>query len=134
MAQNDGRVVSNFIIQALNNLPITIYGKGVQTRSFCYVDDLINGLIKFMNTDNKIVGPINIGSNQEISIKDLAIKIIKLTNSKSDIQFLKPLSDDPMQRKPDLLLAKKIINWTFDTKLDKGIYSTIKFFREKLNS
>ena len=134
MHKNDGRVMSNFIIQALNNLPITIYGKGLQTRSFCYVDDLINGLIRFMNTDNNIVGPINIGSDQEISIKDLALKIIKLTNSKSDIQFLEPLSDDPMQRKPDLLLAKKIINWTFDTKLDEGINSTIKFFKETLNS
>ena len=97
MHRNDGRVISNFIIQALQNLPITIYGKGSQTRSFCYVDDLIDGLIRFMNTDNSITGPINLGSDQEISIIDLAVKIIKLTNSKSKIKFFKALSDDPMQ-------------------------------------
>jgi len=134
MHKNDGRVMSNFIIQALKNLPITIYGKGLQTRSFCYVDDLIDGIIDFMNTDDSITGPINLGSNQEISIKDLALKIIELTNSKSEIKFLKPLADDPMQRKPDLSLAEKVIDWKFLIDLDKGIESTIKFFREKLNS
>ena len=133
MHKNDGRVMSNFIIQALQNLPITIYGKGSQTRSFCYVDDLIDGLISFMNTDNSITGPINLGSNQEISIKDLALKIINLTNSKSEIKFLKPLSDDPMQRKPDLKLAKRMIDWNFDVRLDDGIKKTIKFFKEKLD-
>ncbi len=133
MHRNDGRVISNFIIQALQNLPITIYGKGSQTRSFCYVDDLIDGLIRFMNTDNNITGPINLGSNQEISIKDLALKIIKFTNSKSKIKFFKPLSDDPMQRKPDLKLAKKIIDWKFDIRLDDGIKKTIKFFKKKLD-
>ena len=134
MHKNDGRVISNFIIQALNNKPITIYGQGLQTRSFCYVDDLIDGLIRFMNTDNGITGPVNLGSDQEISIKDLAVKIIELTNSKSELKFLKSLADDPMQRKPDLSLAKKIIDWRFNVELDKGIKSTIKFFREKLNS
>jgi len=134
MHKNDGRVMSNFIIQALKNEPITIYGEGLQTRSFCYVDDLVVGLINFMNTDSNIVGPINIGSNQEISIKDLAVKIIKLTNSKSEIKFLKPLLDDPMQRKPDLSLAKKVINWSFDVNLEDGINSTINFFKEKINN
>ena len=134
MHKNDGRVMSNFIIQALKNEPITIYGEGLQTRSFCYVDDLVAGLINFMNTDSNIVGPINIGSNQEISIKDLAVKIIKLTNSKSEIKFLKPLLDDPMQRKPDLSLAKKVINWSFDVNLEDGINSTINFFKEKINN
>ena len=133
MHKNDGRVMSNFIIQALQNLPITIYGKGSQTRSFCYVDDLIDGIIRFMNTDNNITGPINLGSNQEISIKDLAVKIINSTNSKSEIKFLKPLSDDPMQRKPDLKLAKEIIDWNFNIELDNGIKKTIKFFKEKLD-
>jgi UDP-glucuronate decarboxylase len=133
MHKNDGRVMSNFIIQALQNLPITIYGKGSQTRSFCYVDDLIDGIIRFMNTDNNITGPINLGSNQEISIKDLAVKIINSTNSKSEIKFLKPLSDDPMQRKPDLKLAKKIIDWNFNIELDNGIKKTIKFFKENLD-
>ena len=134
MHKNDGRVISNFIIQALNNKPITIYGQGLQTRSFCYVDDLIDGLIKFMNTDNNITGPVNLGSDKEISIKDLAVKIIELTNSKSEIKFLKSLPDDPMQRRPDLSLAEKVIDWSFNVELDKGIKSTIKFFREKLNS
>ena len=133
MHRNDGRVISNFIIQALQNLPITIYGKGLQTRSFCYVDNLIDGLIRFMNTDNSITGPINLGSDQEISITDLAVKIIKLTNSKSKIKFFKALSDDPMQRKPDLKLARKIIDWNFDIRLDDGIKKTIKFFKEKLD-
>ena len=87
-----------------------------------------------MNTDSNIVGPINIGSNQEISIKDLAIKIIELTNSKSEIKFLKPLLDDPMQRKPDLSLAKKLINWSFDVNLEDGIDLTINFFKEKINN
>lgn len=132
MHKNDGRVMSNFIIQALNNLPITIYGKGLQTRSFCYVDNLIEGIIKFMNTDNNIIGPINLGSNQEISIKDLALKIVELTKSKSNIQFLKPLSDDPMQRKPNLELAQKTIDWNPNIKLEQGINSTIDFFREKI--
>ena len=134
MHKNDGRVISNFIIQALNNKPITIYGQGLQTRSFCYVDDLIDGLIRFMNTDNGITGPVNLGSDQEISIKDLAVKIIELTHSKSELKFLKSVADDPMQRKPDLSLAKKVIDWRFNVELDKGIKSTIKFFREKLNS
>ena len=134
MHKNDGRVISNFIIQALNNTPLTIYGEGAQTRSFCYVDDLITGIIDFMNTNDNIIGPINLGSNQEISIKDLASKIIELTNSKSEIKFLKSLADDPMQRKPNLSLAKEIIDWKFPVNLNEGIESTIKFFRKKLNS
>tara|TARA_B100000029_G_scaffold380166_1_gene375140 strand:+ start:1861 stop:2814 length:954 start_codon:yes stop_codon:yes gene_type:complete len=133
MHQNDGRVISNFIIQALKNEPITIYGQGLQTRSFCYVEDLIIGIIDFMNTENSITGPINLGSDDEISIKDLAIKIIQLTNSKSKLQFLDPVSDDPTQRKPNLTLAKKIINWSFDVNLDNGINATIDFFKQKLN-
>ena len=133
MHKNDGRVISNFIIQALQNRPITIYGEGSQTRSFCYVDDLVDGLVKFMNTENSITGPINLGSNQEITIRDLAIKIIELTESKSELKFFKPLSDDPMQRKPDLTLAKEIIDWSFKVDLDEGINSTIKFFIANLD-
>ena len=129
MHRNDGRVMSNFILQALNNEPITIYGNGTQTRSFCYVDDLIEGLVKVMNTDDSITGPINLGSDKEISIKDLAEKIIKLTKSNSRLKFLKALSDDPMQRKPDLKLAKKTINWNHSVSLESGIKSTIDYFK-----
>ena len=130
MHRNDGRVMSNFILQALNNNPITIYGDGSQTRSFCYVDDLIEGLIKVMDTDNSFTGPINLGSDKEISIKDLAERIIKLTKSNSKLKFMNPLSYDPFQRRPDLSLAKKVIGWTYKTDLDKGITSTINFFKK----
>ena len=130
MYRNDGRVMSNFILQALNNNPITIYGDGSQTRSFCYVDDLITGLIKVMDTDNSFTGPINLGSDKEISIKDLAEKIIKLTKSNSKLIFMNPLSDDPMQRRPDLTLAKKTIGWSYKTNLDDGIKSTVNYFKK----
>ena len=130
MHEDDGRVMSNFILQALNNEPITIYGDGTQTRSFCYVDDLVEGLVKVMNTEDSFTGPINLGSDREISIKDLAEKIIKLTKSNSKLKFLKALSDDPMQRRPDLTLAKKIINWSHNTSLESGINSTIKYFKK----
>ena len=131
MHQNDGRVVSNFIMQALKNEPITIYGNGKQTRSFCYVDDLIKGLIDIMNTDNNFLGPINIGNSYEISIIDLATKIINITKSRSKIKFLKALSDDPIQRRPELSLAKKIINWSCLIDLEDGLEKTISYFKTK---
>ena len=134
MYRNDGRVMSNFILQALNNNPITIYGDGSKTRSFCYVDDLITGLIKVMDTDNSFTGPINLGSDKEISIKDLAEKIIKLTKSNSKLIFMNPLSDDPMQRRPDLTLAKKTIGWSYKTNLDDGIKSTVNYFKKMIKS
>ena len=132
MHRNDGRVMSNFIIQALSNDPITIYGNGNQTRSFCYVQDLIDGLVMMMNSKKRCIGPINLGTDIEISIKDLALKIIKLTNSKSEVQFLEPLSDDPMQRKPDLKLALTKIGWNYKTSLDNGIMKTISYFKKNI--
>jgi len=134
MAQNDGRVISNFIIQALNNKDLSIYGSGAQTRSFCYVDDLIDGLIKIMNTEDSFTGPINLGNDLELSIKDIAEKIVQLSNSQSSINYIDPVSDDPMQRKPDLGLAKKIINWNPKTDLNQGLNLTIDYFRNILKN
>ena len=132
MAKNDGRVISNFIVQALDNKNLSIYGDGSQTRSFCYVDDLINGLMQVMNTEDSFVGPINLGNDLELSIKDIAKKVIDLSNSKSSIEYLMPVSDDPMQRKPDLTLAKNIIDWKPKVGIDKGISFTIDYFKNQL--
>lgn len=129
MNQNDGRVVSNFIVQALKNNDITIYGTGNQTRSFQYVDDLIEGMVRMMNTDDSIIGPINIGNPNEFTILELAEKIIELTGSKSKIIF-KPLpSDDPTQRQPNIDQAKKILNWKPEIQLDEGLIKTINYFK-----
>lgn len=129
MNQNDGRVVSNFIVQALKNNDITIYGTGNQTRSFQYVDDLIEGMVRMMNTDDSIIGPINIGNSNEFTILELAEKIIELTGSKSKIIF-KPLpSDDPTQRQPNIDQAKKILNWKPEIQLDEGLIKTIDYFK-----
>ena len=130
MHPNDGRVVSNFITQALQNLPITVYGQGLQTRSFCYVDDLINGLVRLMNTDKSIVGPINIGNPYEISVIDLANLIIKMTGSKSTIQFMALPSDDPSQRQPDINLAKDLLKWEPKINLETGLINSIGYFKE----
>ena len=128
MLPNDGRVVSNFVCQALQNKPLTIYGDGSQTRSFCFVDDLVNGLIKLMNSD--LHDPVNIGSNYEFTIKQLAELVRKKTNPNLEFIF-KPLpSDDPLQRKPILELAKKELLWEPTTSLDNGIDYTIKWFKE----
>ncbi|MBC8460802.1 MAG: SDR family oxidoreductase, partial [Deltaproteobacteria bacterium] len=129
MHPNDGRVVSNFIVQALANKEITIYGDGKQTRSFCYVDDLIEGMIRMMNGPDDFVGPINLGNSDEFSILDLAKMIIKLTGSQSDIIF-KPLpQDDPLQRKPDITLAKQRLDWEPKLGLEEGLKKTIEYFR-----
>ncbi len=129
MHPNDGRVVSNFIIQALQNKDITIYGDGSQTRSFCYADDLIDGMMKMMETDDKIIGPINMGNPFEFTILELANLCIKLTNSKSKIIYLPLPSDDPMQRKPDISLAKNILNWEPKIQLEEGLKKTIDYFK-----
>jgi UDP-glucuronate decarboxylase len=135
MHENDGRVVSNFIVQALQNKEITIYGDGNQTRSFQYIDDLIEGMTRMMNTNDDIIGPINIGNPIEYSIKELAEKIIELTNSKSRITYLTLPQDDPLQRRPDISLARKnLSNWHPNVDLDKGLRLTIKYFRAKLNT
>lgn len=133
MALNDGRVVSNFIVQALQNNPITVYGDGQQTRSFCYVDDLVDGLIKLMNNNQNFIGPVNLGNPCEFKIIDFALLIIKLTNSKSEI-IHKPLPfDDPMQREPDITLAKNNLDWTPITKLEDGLNKTIEYFDKILH-
>tara|TARA_B110000467_G_scaffold125117_1_gene117457 strand:- start:2808 stop:3749 length:942 start_codon:yes stop_codon:yes gene_type:complete len=132
MALNDGRVVSNFIIQGLDNNPLTIYGKGEQTRSFCYVDDLIKGLISLMNSDDSFTGPVNIGNPNEIQIKTLAEKIIKMTNSSSIIEYKHLPQDDPVKRKPDISLAKEVLDWSPIISLDEGIRNTISYFKKSL--
>lgn len=130
MHPNDGRVVSNFIVQALKNIDITIYGDGQQTRSFCYVDDLLEGMVRFMKTSSDITGPINIGNPNEFTILELAKKVIELTNSKSKITF-KPLpKDDPLQRKPDITLAKDQLNWIPKVQLEEGLLKTIEYFNK----
>jgi UDP-glucuronate decarboxylase len=132
LALNDGRVVSNFIIQALQNKPITIYGKGQQTRSFCYIDDLVHGLYKMMQTDDHITGPINLGNPEEFTILKLAKLVIKLTKTKSKIVY-KPLpQDDPKQRRPDVSLAKRILDWKPTIPLKKGLEKSIPYFRKAL--
>jgi UDP-glucuronate decarboxylase len=129
MHPNDGRVVSNFILQALNNKDITVYGDGKQTRSFCYVDDMIEGLIRMMQTPDDFTGPVNLGNPQEYSILELAEMIIAYTQSRSKIVF-KPLpQDDPLQRKPNIELARDKLSWQPRTELKKGLERTIEFFK-----
>ncbi|MGD8226505.1 MAG: SDR family oxidoreductase [Desulfobacteraceae bacterium] len=132
MHPNDGRVVSNFIIQALRGEPITIFGDGSQTRSFCYVDDMIEGLIRMMNGSNDFVGPLNLGNPVEHSILELAQSIIKLTGSKSRLEFLPPPLDDPKRRQPDIGLAREMLAWEPKVRLEEGLEKTIQYFRELL--
>ncbi len=132
MHPDDGRVVSNFIVQALKGKNISVYGKGEQTRSFCYVDDMVDGLIKMMNSENGFTGPVNLGNPNEMTIVNLAKLIIKLTNSKSKIIFEQLPKDDPQQRQPDISLAKKELNWQPETKLEQGLEKTISYFRNLL--
>ncbi len=133
MHPNDGRVVSNFIVQALKGDPITIYGDGSQTRSFCYIDDLVEGFIRLMNSRDDFTGPVNLGNPNEFTIKELADKIIDLTGSSSVIHY-KPLpSDDPRQRKPDITLARAELGWDPEIALDKGLPKTIEYFEKLLS-
>ena len=129
MHPNDGRVISNFIVQALQNEDITIYGDGSQTRSFCYVDDLLEGMIRLMNTPDSFTGPVNVGNPDEFTIKQLAELVIEMTGSKSKLIF-KPLpEDDPLQRQPDISLAKKELGWEPSVNLETGLTKTIDYFR-----
>jgi UDP-glucuronate decarboxylase len=128
MHPNDGRVVSNFILQALQNKPITIYGDGSQTRSFCYVDDMIEGLIRLMNTPDSFTGPVNLGNPEEVSILELAETIIELTGSKSQLVFMPLPQDDPKRRCPDITLAKTVLQWEPRTPLREGLKKTIDYF------
>ncbi len=129
MHPSDGRVVSNFIMQAIKNKDITLYGGGVQTRSFQYIDDLVEAMIRIMDTDDSVVGPINIGNPNEFTIKELADKIISMTGSKSSLVYKDLPSDDPKQRQPDITLAKRLINWEPTIQLDQGLKKTIEYFQ-----
>jgi len=129
MHPNDGRVVSNFIMQALRGEPITIYGDGTQTRSFCYVDDLLDGLIRLMNSHDDFTGPVNLGNPVEFTILGLARKVIALTGSESKIVFKSLPKDDPKQRKPDITLAKDVLGWQPEVMLEEGLKNTIDYFR-----
>ncbi|MEH6604192.1 MAG: UDP-glucuronic acid decarboxylase family protein [Pseudomonadales bacterium] len=131
MHPNDGRVVSNFIMQALQNQPITIYGDGSQSRSFCYVDDLIDAFVKLMATPDDVTGPINTGNPHEFTIKQLAEKVIELTGSKSELIYEPLPSDDPIQRQPNIDKAKKHLGWEPLVQLEQGLNSTINYFRER---
>ena len=132
MRPDDGRVVSNFILQSIKNEPITLYGDGSQTRSFCFVDDTINGLIKMINSDPSFIGPVNIGNPNEITINELAQTVIKLTNSKSEIEYRPLPQDDPTRRCPDILLAKEKLGWEPKVSLEDGLIKTIEYFRDTL--
>ncbi len=134
MHPNDGRVVSSFILQALKGEPITLFGDGSQTRSFCYVDDLIEGIVRFMNTDKEFIGPLNLGNPAELSIRSLAETILSLTGSGSALVF-KPLpDDDPRQRQPDIGLAKEKLDWEPECALEEGLSKTIAYFDSQLSN
>ena len=132
MHPNDGRVVSNFIIQALKGEPITIYGNGEQTRSFCYVDDLVDLMVRFMNSDDSLIGPMNMGNPGEFTIRELATLIIELTGSSSELSFIDLPLDDPKQRKPDITLAQEKLGWEPKIKLEEGLVKTIEYFENLL--
>ena len=133
MLENDGRVVSNFIVQALRNQPLTIFGQGDQTRSFCYVDELVSALILLMNTDG-IDGPVNLGNPREFTIKQLADEVIQLSDSASVVEHLPLPQDDPKQRQPDIARAQALLNWTPKIELREGLQKTIAYFKEQINS
>ncbi|MBB5348860.1 SDR family oxidoreductase [Desulfoprunum benzoelyticum] len=133
MHPNDGRVVSNFIVQALQDQPITIYGDGSQTRSFCYVDNLIEAFVRLMDTDDGFLGPVNLGNPVEFTIRQLAEQVIALTGSRSELVH-KPLpADDPLQRKPDITLARERLGWNPDVQLQDGLVKTIAYFKDLLS-
>jgi UDP-glucuronate decarboxylase len=134
MHPNDGRVVSNFIVQALQNKKITIYGDGSQSRSFCYVDDLIEAFLRFMDTADDVTGPINTGNPNEFTIKELAEKVISLTGSKSELVYEPLPSDDPIQRQPDISLAKEKLGWEPSIQLEEGLVKTVSYFDKLLSS
>ena len=129
MEPEDGRVVSNFIMQALEGKPITIYGDGTQTRSFCYVDDMVEAILRFMATPDTVTGPMNIGNPGEYTVQEIADKVIAFTGTKSEIVYRKLPSDDPKRRRPDISLAKEILGWKPAIGLDQGLRLTIEFFK-----
>jgi UDP-glucuronate decarboxylase len=129
MLPNDGRVVSNFIVQALAGQPLTVFGDGSQTRSFCYVDDLVDGLIALMNSDPAVTGPINLGNPGEFTMLELAKKVLALTGSDCPIEHRPLPSDDPVRRKPDISRAKEQLGWQPRVTLDEGLLPTVEYFR-----
>ncbi len=133
MLQNDGRVVSNFIVQALKGQDITVYGEGSQTRSFCYVDDLVDGMVRMMDSEN-FIGPVNLGNPEEYTILDFAKKIIAMTGSKSKIIHQPLPSDDPTQRQPDITLAGAKLGWKPKVSVDDGLKRTIEYFKKELSA
>jgi len=132
MAENDGRVVSNFILQALRNQDITVYGDGSQTRAFCYVSDLVEGMIRMMENDKRFIGPVNLGNPGEFTMIELAEKVINLTGSSSKIVFAELPQDDPKQRRPDIRLANEILGWMPAVPLDEGLGMAIAYFRKSV--
>ncbi len=134
MHPNDGRVVSNFIVQALNNEPITIYGDGSQTRSFCYVDEMVDAFIRLMATPDDFTGPVNLGNPDEFTILELAGMVVKLTDSRSEIVLMPLPSDDPRQRQPDITLARNNLEWSPALPLEQGLMKTIEYFRSILST
>ncbi len=134
MHPNDGRVVSNFVVQALKGEPITLYGDGAQTRSFCYVEDLVDGLMRLMGTPPEVTGPINLGNPNEFTIRQLAEKVIAMVGSRSTIEFQPLPQDDPRQRQPDISLAKTALGWAPRTELDEGLKKTIAYFDQLLSA
>ncbi|MBW2669745.1 MAG: SDR family oxidoreductase [Deltaproteobacteria bacterium] len=134
MHLNDGRVVSNFIVQALRGKPVTIFGDGTQTRAFCYVDDLIEGLMRLMDSIDDVTGPLNLGKPGEFTILELAKKVIELSNSRSEVIFEPLPADDPRQRRPDITLAREVLGWEPKVELEEGLKKTIAYFNELLSS
>ncbi|MGR9092029.1 MAG: NAD-dependent epimerase/dehydratase family protein, partial [Gammaproteobacteria bacterium] len=134
MHPNDGRVVSNFIVQALRGAPITIYGDGAQSRSFCHVDDLIEGLVRLMDSEASVTGPMNLGNPDEFTIRELAETVIELTNSSSVLEYRPLPSDDPRQRCPDITAARETLDWVPKTPLRVGLATTIRYFEEQLTA
>ncbi len=134
MHPNDGRVVSNFIVQALKGDPVTLFGEGSQTRSFCYVDDLVEALIRLMNSGPDVTGPVNLGNPREFTVRQLAEHVLRLTGSKSKLEFRPLPTDDPRQRQPDISVARKVLDWAPSTELEEGLKATIAYFRRLLES
>ncbi len=133
MRPDDGRVVSNFIVQALTGKPLSIFGNGSQTRSFCYVDDLVAGLIALMNVNGPLDGPVNLGNPQEFTILELAERVLQMTGSRSKLEFHPLPSDDPTQRRPDISKAQHLLRWTPSIRLEKGLQTTIEYFDQQLS-
>ena len=134
MSPQDGRVVSNFIVQALQGEDLTVFGKGGQTRSFCYVDDLVDGLIRMMESEGGVTGPVNLGNPTENTIFELAEMILELTNSSSRLAYHDLPIDDPVQRQPDISMAREILGWNPSTPIKPGLIETIRYFRSLMNT